>query len=236
MKEDPKIKYNLSYLSNVENDIYLKNEIKKNYSFKNAEKLTERIYNNLLGNKIFSNSIFSSIILTQNNISSSDINNKKNKLKDNISDENSIIKSKEIQKMKNDLLDLNNKNCQAKNNIQNLKKIVYHKKSISNYSNIHNKEKMKKTKINNINFIKKENNYTQENIFNFNYSSNNSYDMRIKLNDKIKEFNDLTLNEYLKKEIENMKNYHNKINLSDNSKNEKLYKNIISEETKINTL
>ena len=199
MKEEPKLKFNLSYLSNVQNDFKLKTEIQKTSSFILNMKLTERSFNNLLYNKSFSNSIFSSLILTQNNTTSNDINNKNLNIKDNINEENSIIKSNEIQKRKNDLITLNNKNYQTNNKILNLKKLVYYKKSINNFPNIHNKEKIKKTKINNMNFIDKENNYIQKNKFNFNYSRNNNYDLKIRLNDKIKEFNDLTLNEYLKK-------------------------------------
>ena len=127
MKEEPKLKFNLSYLSNVQNDFKLKTEIQKTSSFILNMKLTERCFNNLLYNKSFSNSIISSLILTQNNITSNDINNKNLNIKDNINEENSIIKSNEIQKRKNDLITLNNKNYQNNNKILNLKKLVYYK-------------------------------------------------------------------------------------------------------------
>ena len=51
--------------------------------------------------------------------------------------------------------------------------------------------------------------------------------MNIKQNEKIKQFEDLTLSEYLKKEIQHIKNYQN-----NNYQNE----NTIFEETKINSL
>lgn len=229
MKEEPKIKFNLNSLSNeqnlfnTQNDFKIKEEIKSISSNNNTEKFNERNFNNLFESKSLTSSVPSNILLTPNNTSLNEIQKNINHLKEFIPDINNKINN-EAQNNNNDLFSSNDLLKQNSIKILNLKQLVYHKKSVRNFSNINNKDKLKQSKINNTNNrvqVNNTNNRVQGKII------NNQYDIKIKRNEKMKEFKDLTLSEYLKKEIQNMKSYQNK-----NSRDE----NVIFEEKKFNIL
>ena len=223
-------KSNLDLSLKTQNDFNTRSNISKLSSYNKEIKLNERAFTNLFDNKSLSNSITSNLILTQNNntFSSSDlqINNK-----EILNDVNYNLNKLDIN-INNDLKISNFSN--SKNNYSSdLKKLVYHKKSVSNFSNVINTKRIKE----NVNNISNENdNKIDEN--NINFFSNREIIKKIKHNEKISEFRDLTLTEYLKEQVNKIKNNSNRINLLSNSKKEIINNNINNtfEETKLNTL
>ena len=224
-------KSNLDLSLKTENDFNTRSNISKLSSYNKEIKLNERAFTNLFDSKSLSNSITSNLILTQNNntFSSSDlqINNK-----EILNDVNYNLNKLDIN-INNDLKISNFSN--SKNNYSSdLKKLVYHKKSVSNFSNVINTKRIKDSINNNIsngndNKLNENNNIT--------FLSNKEIIKKIKHNEKISEFNDLTLTEYLKEQVNKIKNNSNRISLLSNSKKEIINNNINNtlEETKLNT-
>ena len=133
-------KSNLDLSLKTQNDFNTRSNISKLSSYNKEIKLNERAFTNLFDNKSLSNSITSNLILTQNNntFSSSDlqINNK-----EILNDVNYNLNKLDIN-INNDLKISNFSN--SKNNYSSdLKKLVYHKKSVSNFSNVINTKRIK---------------------------------------------------------------------------------------------
>ena len=144
MKEEPNIKFiinslpNEQNISNIHNDFKEKTEIKEIPSNNNSLKINERNLNNLFESKSLTSSVPSNIELTPDNTSINEIQYNINHLKEkspNINNEN---------KNNNNLLNSKDSLKQNTFKIFNLKQLVYHKKSVSNFTNINNKNKLKK--------------------------------------------------------------------------------------------
>ena len=155
------------------------------------------------------------------------------------------------------IMHINSKNeFQSKDKNNEQKKLIYHKKTLNSLCKI-NKKSKSKDKIKGINDINTKNE-TEENasIKNNNlnsdlsdYFNEISKFLKIKEKNKIMNFNELTLIEYLNEQIKNMKYNKNNIKKENNEtnindkdkemkKNKDIYKGINnnSEETKVNTL
>ena len=184
----------------------------------NSKRSTERIINisniyNIKQNsfndkytymKSMNNSISSQKLITQNSTCSSYL--KSNKTLSN--EENIITDIKPIRREANKSLLKNlcvsDFRINTYQNVSNLKKLVYKKKVINYCISLRG--------INNINTIKDKNKKYNKKI----NLINNEFSKKINTKEK-NEFNDLTLDEYLKKEIKNM----NKKDYNNNKENEK---------------
>jgi len=238
------------YLSELKTSKYTTNEnfieLKSNKNF-TQEDLSKRTDYQLDDPKCLSKS--NSLIKIKNNILNQiDNNNQKEEIK--VNEDNSFKNSK--------IMHFNSKiEFQSKDKNIEPKKLIYHKKTLNNIFKINKKSKSKE-KIKSINDIniksETEENESENNNLNSNisdYFNEISKLLKIKEKNKIKNFNELTLIEYLNEQIKKMKynkNNINKENIETNindkdkemkeNKDKDIYKsnNNNSEETKVNTL
>ena len=238
------------YLSNLNTSKFMTNEnlmeLNSNKNI-NQEHLGKKSNYQLDDSKCLANSI--SLNKIKNNIL--------NQVQNNNQEEE--IKVNEDYNSKNpNIMHINSKiEFQSKDKINEPKKLIYHKKTLNTLCKINKKSKSKdKIKgINNINAKndKEENASIKNNDLNSNisdYFNDISKLLKIKEKNKIMNFNELTLIEYLNEQIKNMKYNKNNINKGNNETNIKdkdkdkemrdnkdIYKNNNnSEETKVNTL
>lgn len=236
---EPKSKNNAVHLSNISNDLYIRANIDKKFSSFTFKKLNERNFMNLNKNKSLTSSISSNILFTNNNTSSNDLLYNKYNLNEKLNEDNNIINFNinKIEKNDNNKCTPNNIFDVSKTNDKyNIKKLVYHKKSMNNFLNINNINKSKiKTNniINEINDVESdENSKIKKNPVDIIYFSNRDYLIKLKQNEKMNEFKDFTLSEYLKEQIQNI----NPNKLSHIVINTKINNYLTPEETNVNTL
>jgi hypothetical protein len=225
---EPKPNNNNTDLLHASNTLYIKSNSNcdKNISSFASKKLNERNIFYLNNNQCLTSSISSNILLNSNNTFSNDLQYNNSNLNDINKDDSNIINNIDTHNQ-NDIL-----NTLDKNEKSNLKKMVYHKKPLNNFYKNNNMNKSKKDinelineKIDNICKNIKDSN----NIINFN---NKDYLIKLQQNEKMNEFKDFTLSEYLKEQIQNIEP--NK--LLDNTKNTNSHNYNSHEETNVNTL
>ena len=193
------------YLSNLKNSEFMANE---NFIELNSNKninqgdLSKRSNYQLEDSKCLSNS--TSLNKIKNNILNQNQNNHK---------EEEIKVNEDCSSKNSNIMNINSKNeFQSKDKINGPKKLIYHKKTLNSLCKINKKSKSKE-KIKSINDINNKNE-TEENKSRKNNNLNSDLSdyfneisklLKIKEKNKIMNFNELTLIEYLNEQIKNMK-------------------------------
>ena len=211
---EPNNKFESNNSLNLLNKCYIESNINKNPDSIFQDELTKRSNYNFDCSNCSLNSKNSILIKSKDNISLNNLNTDK-----------SINDEKKMKDSKNDIKYIDN-NIDAIDKM----KLIYHKKSVNNICNISKniKSNILLNKFNNINYKINDNDKNKNNDINLNSSKHfNPISNMIQKNENNRKlnFNDITLNEYLKEEIKKMSCNTNCNNINNNS-----------EDTKVNTL